>query len=94
LIAKSKEDGQKLYKAVDSLNKIFTLFLSLLIILGIIAGILMINAVNIVAGLVVMVATIAVSFIFYLTQMVVANSAKVLVHILFSNIAKIKEVEK
>jgi hypothetical protein len=91
---KSKEDGAKLYSTADSLHKLSQRILILIGIIGVVSGFGIMQNVTIAAGFIVIGITLAFCAIMHMIQIVITNSSKVLVHILFTNLAIINKEEK
>jgi len=94
IFKKSQEDGSKLYSTVDSLHKFSQIIIGLIGLIGVVAGFALMSNVTFLAGLIVIFLTIALCLFMYLVQIVLSNSMKVLVHILFSNLAILKKEPK
>lgn len=91
IFKKSQEDGSKLYSTVDSLHKFSQIIIGLIGLIGVVAGLALMSNVTFLAGLIVIFLSIALCLFMYLVQIVLSNSLKVLVHILFSNLAILKK---
>jgi hypothetical protein len=94
IFKKSQQDGSKLYSTVDSLHKFSQIIIGLIGLIGVIAGFGVMSNANFLAGLVVIFLTIALCIFMYMIQIVLSNSSKVLVHILFCNLAILKKESK
>ena len=94
IFEKSKKDGAKLYTTADSLHKFSQKILILIGIIGVIAGFGVMENLTVIAGIIVIGITLAFCAIMHMIQIVITNSSKVLVHILFTNLAIIKKEEK
>lgn len=88
VISKGQQDGAKLYRVADWLYKIFIIFNW---IFGILGAILVVVAINTKGSeglaLVVLFGTVIICFAGYVTAVMGSNTLKVLVDILFSNLA-------
>ncbi|WP_295553018.1 hypothetical protein [Limnohabitans sp. Rim8] len=93
LFLKSKEDGSRLYATADSLHKLFQKLLIFVGAIGVIIGFIAMEKMTFFAGVIIITITLAICFLIYMLQIIVTNSSKVLVHILFTNLA-ILEKEK
>ncbi len=95
VISKGQQDGAKLYRVADWLYKIFMIFNGFF---GILGAILAVAALSSKGGeglaLGVLFATIIVCFAGYVTAVMGSNTLKVLVDILFSNLAILERDRK
>jgi hypothetical protein len=94
LFLKSKEDGSKLYATADSLHKLFQRILILVGAIGIIIGLIAMQEMTFLAGIIIIAITLAFCFLVHMIQIVVTNSSKVLVHILFTNLAILEKAKQ
>ncbi len=94
IFEKGQEDGSKLYATADSLHKLSERILILFGIIGVICGIAIMDQLTIIAGVIVIAITLALCALIHMIQIIITNSSKVLVHILFTNLALLKKDEK
>lgn len=87
LIEKSRSDGAQLYSVADSLHKLAIFLIGVFAILGVILAFGVMINVGFLAGLAAFIFVGFVCFVLYAADILATNGLKVLVHILFSNLA-------
>ena len=94
VISKGQEDGATLYRVADALYKVAMAFNWLIGILGVILAFVAGNSGGPGPALGVVLITVVICAIWYATAVFGSHGAKVLVHILFSNLAIIDKGQK
>lgn len=87
LMIKGQNDGLRLYRVADAIYKVNIFLISIIGIVGAILFIVTLNNNGIVGALAVAFVTTTVCAIAYAAAVLGSNGAKVLVHLLFSNLA-------
>lgn len=90
LLNKGKEDGAKLYLVADALHKLAITVIAILAIVGLIAGFAAMQNAGFVAGVVVFALVSVLCLLLYAFDVIITNTSKVLVHILFANLAVVE----
>lgn len=94
IFQRTKSDGLKLYKTVQSLQKISEIILIAIAFIGVVAGIAIMETATFVAGVVVILLTLGICYLLYMLQVVAINTSKVIVNLAFINLAILKKDEK
>lgn len=94
LMRKGRSDGAKLYSVADALHKLCSLLIGLVAVVGVVASFAAMTNAGFVAGAIVFIATTVLCMLLYAADVVLTNSSKVLVHLLFSNLVLIDKAEK
>jgi hypothetical protein len=94
IFERTKSDGLKLYKTVQSLQKISEIILIAIALIGMVAGIALMEAATFIAGIVVILLTFGICYLLYILQVVAINTSKVIVNLAFINLAILKKDEK
>lgn len=87
LMIKGQNDGAQLFRVADAIYKVNLFFIFIIAIIGAVLFFVAMNRSGFGSALAVVLATTAVCAIAYAIAVLGSNGAKVLVHLLFSNLA-------
>lgn len=91
LMDKGKQDGVQLFKVANAIYKVSIILNFIIAIAGVILFAVAINSAGFGPALAVAIVTAAICTIGYALAVLGSNSAKVLVHLLFSNLALLQK---
>ena len=94
LMVTGQNDGAQLYRVADAIYKISIALISLILLAGVVLFFVALDKAGLGAALAVAISSFAISAIFYAFAVIGSTSAKVIVHLLFSNLALLEKYQE